>query len=223
MILLKAWPDRLGASEYFPWKDEEELIDWMLETTGVTKEMILNSPTGFYQYGPLEYKKHEKRRANGEKPFSTPSGKIEYYCEYLDKLGYPGVPTYVAPNYIENPSKEYPFVLITGCRKIYFMHGRYRNLKHLNDLQPEGLVEMHPSDAEAMNVKDGEMVRVSTKNGSIELKVRVMHEREIIKGSIQITHGFKNQNANFLTSDDERDPVSGFPALKSVQAKVEKL
>ena len=50
-----------------------------------------------------------------------------------------------------------------------------------------------------------------------------MHEKEIVKGTMQHTHGFADENVNEVTYDDVSDPISGFPVLKSVQVRVEKL
>ena len=40
---------------------------------------------------------------------------------------------------------------------------------------------------------------------------------------MQHTHGFVDENVNEITYDDVSDPISGFPVLKSIQVKVEKI
>jgi anaerobic selenocysteine-containing dehydrogenase len=83
-------------------------------------------------------------------------------------------------------------------------------------------VEMHPDDAVALGVADGEAVRVTSRVGSLELPVKIVAPNEIVRGSLQITHGWKEANVNLLTHDDRVDPISGFPLMKSVEARVEK-
>ena len=82
---------------------------------------------------------------------------------------------------------------------------------------------MHPDDAAALGIKDGDKVRVTSRIGSFETTAQIMHPKEIFKGSMQHTHGFVDENVNEITYDDVSDPISGFPVLKSIQVKVEKI
>ncbi|MFC1862971.1 molybdopterin-dependent oxidoreductase [Thermodesulfobacteriota bacterium] len=69
---------RLGFDKkYFPWKDEAEVNQWVLEPTGLTAELLHQYPHG-YVYKPVKYQKHLK---NGNLP--TPSGKLEFASSYL--------------------------------------------------------------------------------------------------------------------------------------------
>ena len=219
--LIKGLADRLGAGEYFPWENEHELNKWLVEPTGFSLDEIKEKRGGF-EYKPCRYLKHEEKLAKGEKCFNTPTGKIEFYSQYLVDLGFDGIPVYHRPAYIAEPSEEYPYLLMTGARKQLYFHGRYRNIPQLKKACPNGEIEMNPVDAEKLNVVTGDIVKVTSKNGSIEIPVKVLNEKEIVEGAFQITHGFIEANVNILTDDDMRDPISGFPALKSVCVKVEK-
>ena len=42
-------------------------------------------------------------------------------------------------------------------------------------------------------------------------------------GVVQITHGWKQADVNRITHDDRFDPISGFPLMKAVQVKIEKV
>ena len=219
----KGLADRLDVSELIPWKNEYELNKWLLEPTGMTIEELAEYRDG-YQFKPLTYGKIQKSHAKGLKVFNTPTGKIEFSSEYLKDLGYGPLAKFSSePEYIDNPKEEYPLLLMTGARKVMFFHGRYRNIAQINKVMPKGLVEIHPQDALKLNISDGELVRVVTENGSIEINVKIVDEKEIAPESIQITHGFKKANVNVLVGDGSRDPISGFPALKSVQARIEKI
>lgn len=221
----KGLAERMGAGEYFTWKDDHELTEWLLEPTGYTVEDLKTNPSGFI-FGEYEYEKHRRKAANGEPAFNTPTGKVELYSEYLVEKGIEGlngVPEYHEPAYEVNRNPEYPYLLITGARVQKFFHGRYRNIEQLRKADPHGALEMHPEDAKDLGLSTGDRVRVTSRIGSIETYVRVLHEKEIIKGAMQHTHGYVNENINRVTYDDVTDPISGFPALKSVQIKVEKL
>lgn len=219
----KGLADRLDVKDLIPWEDEEALNRWLVEPTGMTLEALAEHRNG-YCFKPLTYGKVQKAHEEGKKAFNTKTGKIEFYSEYLKEKGYtPLAEIDTKPAYVTDSKEEYPMVLMTGARKVMYFHGRYRNLKQINAVMPEGQVEMHPEDAIALGLKEGDYAKVITENGEIKIQVKVLHEKEIVKGALQITHGFRKANANVLTSDKQRDPISGFPALKSLQARVEKI
>jgi anaerobic selenocysteine-containing dehydrogenase len=113
-------------------------------------------------------------------------------------------------------------VLVTGARKLLFYHSRYQNIERFAASGRHPEMEMHPDDAARLALSDGEPARVSTRVGSIELPVTVMAPNEILPGTVQITHGFREANVNLLTPDDVFDPISGFPLMKAVPARVER-
>ena len=113
-------------------------------------------------------------------------------------------------------------MLITGARKLLYLHSRFRNIPRFLTAIPGPEVEMHPDDAVALGVADGDTVRVTSRIGSLELPVKVTAPNEILPGSLQITHGWKDANVNLITHDDRFDPISGFPLMKSVEVRVER-
>jgi len=213
------WHDlavRLGIGERFPWEDETALNRWLLEPTGLTLEELEAHPEGV-AYSPTRPRLWE------ETGFDTPSGKVEFASAYLKDLGYDELPVYRSPAYREAPDAEYPFVLITGARKLLYLHSRFRNIPRFLTAIPGPEVEMHPGDAAALGVTDGDAVRVTSRIGSVEIPVKVMAANEILPGSLQITHGWKDANVNLITHDDRFDPISGFPLMKSVEVRLEKV
>lgn len=223
---MKGLAKRMGASEYFPWKDDHELNEWLLKPTGYTTADLHTAPGGFI-FGENPYEKHEAKLAAGEtRFFDTPTGKVEFYSAHLEAKKIPGIdgiPKYHAPHQLADPDPEYPILLSTGARKQKYFHGRYRNIPQLYKAEPHGRLEMHPNDAAALGIKDGDKVRVTSRIGSFETTAQIMHPKEIFKGSMQHTHGFVDENVNEITYDDVSDPISGFPVLKSIQVKVEKI
>jgi formate dehydrogenase (coenzyme F420) alpha subunit len=212
------WRDlarRLGAGEWFPWESESELNRWRLEGTGITVEQLAAHPEGVV-YKPKRYRKYQ------ETGFNTPSGKFEFVSNYLKDFGYAGLPEYHAPAYLREPDQEYPFVLITGARKVVYLHSRNRNLKGPLSAIPHAEIEIHPSDAKKLGVKSGDWVKVTSKVGSLDIPVTVMHEREILPGVVQVTHGWGEANINRITPDDMNDPIDGFPLMKSLEVRIEK-
>ena len=217
----KGLADRMGISELFPWESEDELNAWLIEPTGMTKDELASYRNG-YQFKPLTYEKVHQALERGEKPFNTPSGLIEFTSGHLEELGMEPLAKFQdEPEYLKTPKDAFPLVLMTGSRKVMYFHGRYRNLPQLKNVMPEGQIEMHPADADKYRLTHGDKARVTSEYGSIDIQVRVMDEKEIKPGAVQITHGFKDANANYLVGDGVMDPISGFPALKSVPVRVE--
>jgi anaerobic selenocysteine-containing dehydrogenase len=212
------WRDlalRLGIGDSFPWEDETALNRWLLEPTGISLEELEAHPEG------VEYSATPPQRWE-ESGFATPSGKIEFASRYLKDLGYDELPVYRRPAYREEPDAEYPLVLITGARKLLYLHSRFRNIPRFRTAIPDPEVEMHPDDAVALGVSDGDTVRVASRIGGVEIAVKVVAPNEITPGCLQITHGWTEANVNLITHDDRFDPISGFPLMKSVEVRVEK-
>ena len=84
-------------------------------------------------------------------------------------------------------------------------------------------IEIHPSDAARLGIEDKEHLRIISEIGSVEVKAKVVHETEIIPGTLEIVHGWQDGNVNLVTYDDLNDPISGFPVLKSVPVRIQKM
>ena len=213
------WHDiahRLGKGEYFPWQDETELNKWLLEPAGITIEELAERPEGC-QYKQRRYRKWQDR------PLKTPSGKVEFTSQYLKDLGLDELPVYKSPAYLEEPDREYPYVLITGARSILHYHSRNHNIARFKTAYPQPYVEINPLDASVLALDDGDRVRLTSRIGSMSIAVKIMAENEINPGSIHITHGFQEANVNLITHDDIFDPIDGFPLMKAVEVKIEKI
>lgn len=212
-IFLKKLAEKLGKGEYFPWKDAEELNRWMLQGTGIKYEEVLAHPEGL-EYAPRRYQKYIQQG------LQTKSQKFEFVSEYLREYGYSYLPEYIAPAYVRSPNSEYPFVMVTGARKVFYTHGRNRNFKRCITAIPHPEIEMHPSDAEALGVGTGDMVTVTSTVGSVNIPVKVVQNFEILPGVTQVTHGWRESNINLIIPDDRNDPVDGFPLMKAVEVKI---
>ena len=214
------WRDlayRLGfGAKYFPWQTEEEVNRWLLEPTGITPEQLEQHPEGG-EYKPVRFEKYRKQ------PLATPSGKFEFSSQYLNDLGYSSLPIYEQPNYIRNRPEGFPYLMITGARKRVYLHSRYRNIPRLRRLHPQAEIELHPADAAAVGVEEGDQVQVSSEIGSIVLPAKILGKEEILPGLVQVTHGWEGKgNVNRLTFDGITDPISGFPLLTSVPVRLER-
>lgn len=207
---------RLEAGEWFPWASENELNRWRLEGTGITLEQLTAHPEGIF-YKPKRYRKYQAKK------FNTPSGKFEFVSAYLRDYGYAYLPEYHPPAYLGQPNQEYPFVLITGSRKVVYLHSRNRNFKRILAAVPHPEIEIHPDDAKKLGVKTGDLVRVTSTIASVVISVTVVQEKYILPGVVQATHGWGEANINKITHDNINDPIDGFPLMKSVEVRLEKI
>jgi len=63
-------------------------------------------------------------------------------------------------------------------------------------------------------------VAVESLRGEIQLKAKVTED--IHPQVVSIAHGWDEANANVLTDDMERGPISGYPGFKSALCRVAK-
>jgi len=121
----------------------------------------------------------------------------------------------------EVPDAEYPFVLTTG-RVIWQWHTgtMTRRSWSLEKEAPIGWIEINPEDAKELGIKDNEVVRASTRRGSIEIPARVTPE--IVRGVTFIPFHYREHPANRLTNN-ALDPIAKIPEFKACAVKVEKI
>jgi formate dehydrogenase major subunit len=119
----------------------------------------------------------------------------------------------------ELPSEEYPFVLNTGRLLQHWHTGSMtRRSFALDAISPHAAVFLNPADAERMGIADGGFARVTSRRGSIELRVEISHRETV--GSCFIPFHFREAAANLLTID-EIDPTGKIPEFKFCAVRVE--
>ena len=121
------------------------------------------------------------------------------------------------------PDHEFPLRMISGTRKAVFYHSRFHEIPKFKRAIPEAQAEIHADDAAGLGIRDGETVRIVSRIGDLSLPVKIMQNGTILKGFIEIPHGWSDTNVNCLTDDRDVDPVGGFPNLKIVPVRIEKL
>ncbi len=121
----------------------------------------------------------------------------------------------------EQPDREYPFILSTGRQLEHWHTGAMtRRTEVLDAVQPEAIVQMNVADVEKFGIEAGDMVRVSTRRGSVDIMVRA--DNIVPPGVIFIPFAFVEAAANTLTNS-ALDPFGKIPEFKFSAAKVEPL
>ena len=120
----------------------------------------------------------------------------------------------------ELPDSEYPFVLTTGRELFHYHTGTMtRKSKGLDAVAHEPFIEINPSDAVVLGIKDAEMLTVSSRRGAIKLKARVS---DIVPAKVVfIPFHYKEAAANMLTSD-ALDPICKIMEAKVCAVRVER-
>jgi formate dehydrogenase major subunit len=120
----------------------------------------------------------------------------------------------------EQVDADYPMILNTG-RSLYSfnagtMTGRTLNTK----LRPQDLLDMRPDDAALLGVSQGEMVRVVSRYGSVEMPVNF--DAGLRPKEVYATFHSPATFLNRLTGN-VRDKVVGAPEYKVTSVRVEKI
>jgi formate dehydrogenase major subunit len=120
----------------------------------------------------------------------------------------------------ELPDEQYPMVLTTGRQLEHWHTGAMtRRASVLDDLEPEAVASLAPSDLWHMGVQPGDPIRVATRRGAIELKARA--DSAVPPGMLFIPFCYAEAAANTLTNP-QLDPFGKIPEFKFCAARVEK-
>ncbi|MBN2623457.1 MAG: nitrate reductase [Acidimicrobiales bacterium] len=121
----------------------------------------------------------------------------------------------------DRPRARFPLLLNTG-RTVEHWHTRTKTgrVDILDRLAPEGWVEVHPADAEALRVRSGDPVRIVSERGAID-RIRVRVTQTVRAGEVFVPFHFDEQCANRLTIN-EFDPISREPNYKQCAVRMER-
>ncbi|OOF51844.1 trimethylamine N-oxide reductase I catalytic subunit [Rodentibacter genomosp. 1] len=173
-------------------------------------------------------------------PLGTPSGKIEIYSDVVAKMNYDdckGHPTWMEPEeFAGNTTEDYPLALVTP-HAYYRLHSQLahtslRQKYAVNDREP---ALIHPEDAKARGIVNGDIVRIHNVRGQV-LAGAVVTEG-IIKGTVGLHEGAwydpldlgesekplcKNGSPNVLTRDEGTSKLAQGNSPNTCIVQVEK-
>ena len=120
----------------------------------------------------------------------------------------------------EKTSKEYPYVLTTERWRYQFCTSTMSSKsKTLNNLEKEPLCFVSTEDAEYLELKDNDNLRIYSKSGEIIIKIKISHD--IPKNLLVVPFHFEKCLVNKLFPF-EIDPLSKTANLKRVAVNIEK-
>jgi formate dehydrogenase alpha subunit len=203
--LAKRIEDRLGrsASAFWDYENAEEVLIEMGSVVpayrGVRYERI--DEVGLQT--PVPDEDHPGTPFLFEESF--PSGRAKFHLlEYVPSA--------------EPPDHDYPLILTTGRLLEHWHGGTMTRHSLLDELYPEALVEINRVDAARTGVKTGDVVRVTSRRGSVVLRANVTEKANL--GVVFIPWHFHEAAANLLTLD-ELDPLAKIPEYKACAVRVD--
>jgi anaerobic selenocysteine-containing dehydrogenase len=167
-------------------------------------------PLGFHRDGQA---KPFLPYASGTLP--TPSGKVEFYSEELAAAGQDPLPAFTPPTESRwgKDAERYPLELLARKADNY-MNSTFANLDGHRKMEARTnqRLEMHPEDAAARNVAEGERVRIFNDRG--ELHLTVMLNPNLPPGVVATRLDWAKlhpdgANSNVLTSERLTDLGAG--------------
>ena len=124
----------------------------------------------------------------------------------------------VAP--AETPDENFPMILTTGRQLEHWHTGSMtRRASVLDWAEPEANASLHPKTLARLGVRPGEMIRVETRRGAIEIMARA--DRAVSEDMIFIPFAYVEAAANTLTNP-QLDPYGKIPEFKFSACRVEK-
>ncbi len=184
-----------GLGEWFPWKSFAE---------------AMRAPR-------VEWMRDEamqpKPRAEARTDFGTPTGKAEFFSTVLEEAGLEPLPVWSEP--VERTSSEFPLRLVTGPRARARINSQFAQSPSIRARMGEAELLVHPR----VGIVDGSMVDVVSPHGRI--RIRAVVTEDVHPECVVMPAGWAEANPNLLISNSARDPISGFPALRSGVCRLE--
>ena len=224
-----ALADRLGYGDLYP-HSSKEMLRRALAGSGVDLEQVDRQPEGVtLPTQPQRYRKWEVGllRRDGQPGFETPTGKFEIASTILAQYGYEPLPVYTEPQEgpVSTPDlvQQFPLVFNSGARIQSDFRSQHHNIPSLLKIQPQPLVTLHPQDAAARDIQDGDEVWLVSPRGRVRFTACL--SEDIVPGVIEANAGggspiasppWRECNVNELTDEGNRDPISGFPVYKAL-------
>lgn len=183
--------NRLGLAQYFD-KSFDEWMDFRFDSKDPSVASLMPRLSMERLRTEKMIRPNVPKQVNHpflDKRFTTPSGRIEIYCERL-VAAEDALPVYREP--LEGPcsskSEKYPLVFNTANNK-YFAHTMFANEPSIQCVyKNEAHVSINPADAMKRGIREEDIVLVYNDRGSCKLRATVTGA--VPPGVVNIPHGW---------------------------------
>jgi nitrate reductase NapA len=222
--ILVGLADRLGHGDLIRARTPADVWDEWREISkgstydfsGMTYERLRREPGLLWPCPTEEHPGTCRRYVPGEDPLASGSERVDFYGRpdrraivFLSRQG----------PFREAPSAEYPFTLTTGRRLEHWHTGTITGrVPELASIATDYL-ELHPADAQRLGVEADDVVRVSSRRGSVVLAARPSDRVQpgVVFGTFHSLRRLVNS-----TTIDAVDPISEQPEYKLCAVRVER-
>jgi len=204
---------RLGLTEPCLYDSDEEMARQVLGSgdpslAGITLERLrregwarLTVPTPFVPF------------ANG---FPSTTGRLEFFSARMAAAGLDPVPGYTPPHEAAQRdtdlARRCPLALVAPASH-YLLNSTFGNVPHLSERQGPPRLVLHPADAAARGLRDGDAARVHNERG--EFRAAVVVSDRVRPGVVAATKGYwpkrvpGGSNANATVAERDSDMGGG--------------
>ena len=120
----------------------------------------------------------------------------------------------------ETPDAEYPMIMTTGRQLEHWHTGSMtRRASVLDNIEPEANASLHPKTLRRLGLKAGEMVRITTRRGAIDIMARA--DRSVSEDMVFVPFAYVEAAANLLTNP-QLDPYGKIPEFKFSACQISK-
>jgi nitrate reductase (cytochrome) len=218
---------RLGHGALLPFKTPSDVWDEILSVAKGTvydfsamSRQRLKEAHGLIWPMPTPDREVKLRYVKGEDPFvpADHPSRMKFY-------GRPDGRAVVWARPQKPPEEvidaEYPVYLTTGRILEHWHTGTMtRHCRELRQANYETMAEFHPADAQALALKPGDNVRLTSRRGSQVFRAKITEDSR--QGMVYLHMHDPDRMCNVLTND-VFDPVSRQPEFKICAIKVEKV
>ena len=222
------WRDlsrRLGGAEHWP-NTAEEFWDRFLSPAGLNFEDLAQQHRPWFGTPAA--------RAESERIFGTPSGKIELKSRVLEAAGIDPLPEHEPTELFRRFSREYPMVLTTGGRMIEGFHEHSQQMPAFRKKYPHPIAQINPQTAARLGIAENDWVRIETPIGEVTQRARlteilgpdvVQADRwwyPELSGAAPVFYRFWETNINVCTNNDpaDCDPIMGAWPLRAMPCRI---
>jgi predicted molibdopterin-dependent oxidoreductase YjgC len=121
---------------------------------------------------------------------------------------------------VDELTEEFPIRLTTGRRLDSYNTG-VQTSGYSSPMRRRETIDVSPEDADRLDLAEGEIVRVSSRRGSLEVPVRV--DRGLRLGLVFMTLHFPDEVETNVLTIDATDPKSGTAEFKATAVRIEKI
>jgi formate dehydrogenase major subunit len=121
---------------------------------------------------------------------------------------------------VDELTEEFPLRLTTG-RKLDSYNTGVQTNRYVSPLRRGGAIEVSPEDAERLGLSEGEVVRVSSRRGSVQAPVHI--DPGLRPGLVFMSLHFPEEVETNVLTIDATDPKSGTAEFKASAVRIDKL